>query len=274
VTGDRDVVQRYLDELALRLHGSAAQVRRVLAETEAHLHEAVEASTSYPADPDVARAQAVAQFGSPAQVAVAVNQAAWTRVRRPVVGAAAATLVRLTAAGLIVMGFTGVVARVVAAMSSTAAVYGFPPGAQPSVSSCRYWLSVHPGIAGCRQAATLEASSDVTLTLGVAGLLGVSVCLALAVRRRRGARPVVLLLPPMVGPAVGAAVFGLAAVGSAVLAASDAVVLATWGAGLYWTAAATCAAAAAGSTGLLIRALPASYTAAPVGRSGDRSATA
>ncbi len=264
MSGDRDVVQRYLDELAVRLHGSAAQVRRVLAETEAHLYEAVEASSSSAADPDVVRAQAVARFGSPAQVAAAVNQAAWTRVRRPVVGAAAATLVRLTAAGLIAMGITGVVARVVAAVSSTAAVYGFPAAAQPPVSSCRYWLSVHPGIVGCRQAATLEASSDVTLTLGVAGLLGVFVTLALAAHRRRSARPVVL--PPMVGPAVGAAVFGVAAVGSAVLAASDAVVLATWGVGLYWSAAATCAVAAAGSTGLLIRALPASYTFAQVGR--------
>jgi len=272
VNGDPDVVQRYLDELAVRLHGPVAQVRRVLAETEAHLYEAVEASSSFAADPELAQAEAVARFGSPVQVAGAVNQAAWTRVRRPVAGAAAATLVRLTAAALIAMGITGVVARVVAAVSSTAAVYGFPAGAQPPVSSCRYWLSVHPGIVGCRQAAALEASSDVTLTLGVAGLLGVSVALALVVRRRRSARPVVL--PPMVGPAVGAAVFGLAAVGSAVLAASDAVVLSTWGAGLYWTAAATCAAAAAGSTGLLIRALPASYTFAQVGQSGDRSAAA
>ncbi len=112
-----------------------------------------------------------------------------------------------------------------------------------------------------------------TLTLGVAGLLGVFVALALAAHRPRSARAVVVL-PPALGPAVGAAVFGLAAVGSAVLAASDAVVLSTWGAGLYWTAAATCAVAAVGSTWLLIQALPASYTAAPVGRGDDRSAAA
>ncbi len=271
MSSDPDVVQRYLDELAVRLHGPAAQVRRVLAETEAHLYDGVDASASSVADPELAQAEAVARYGSPAQVAAAVNQDAWTRVRRPVVVAATATLVRLAAAGLIAMGITGLVARVVAAVSSTAAVYGFPAGTQPPVSSCRYWLSVHPGIVGCQHAATLEASSDVTLTLGVAGLLGVFVALALAAHRPRSARPVVVL-PPMVGPAVGAAGFGLAAVGSAVLAASDAVVLSTWGAGLYWSAAATCTAAAAGSTGLLIRALPASYTAAPVGRGVDRSA--
>lgn len=272
MSSDPDVVQRYLDELAVRLHGPAAQVRRVLAETEAHLYDGVDASASYAADPELAQAEAVARYGSPAQVAAAVNQAAWTRVRRPVVVAATATLVRLTAAGLIAMGITGLVARVVAAVSSTAAVYGFPAGTQPPVSSCRYWLSVHPGIVGCQHAAALEASSDVTLTLGAAGLLGAFVALALAAHRPRSARPVVL--PPALGPAVGAAVFGLAAVGSAVLAASDAVVLSTWGAGLYWTAAATCAAAAVGSTGLLIQALPASYTAAPAARGDDRSAAA
>ncbi len=270
---DPDVVQRYLDELAVRLHGPAAQVRRVLAETEAHLYEAVDASSSFAADPELAQAEAVARYGSPAQVAAAVNQAAWTRVRRPLVVAATATLVRLTAAGLIAMGVTGLVARLLAGLTSTAAVYGFPAGTQPPASSCRYWLSVHPGIVGCQHAAALEASSDVTLTLGAAGLLGALVCLALAVRRRRGARAVVVL-PPALGPAVGAAGFGLAAVGSAVLAASDAVVLATWGAGLYWSAAATCAAAAVGSTWLLIRALPASYTAAPAARGVDRSAAA
>ncbi len=107
MTGDPDVVQRYLDELALQLHGPAAQVRRVLAETEAHLYEAVEASSSSVVDPELAQAEAVARFGSPAQVAGAVNQAAWTRVRRPVAGAAAATLVRLAAAGLIAMGIRG-----------------------------------------------------------------------------------------------------------------------------------------------------------------------
>ena len=273
MSSDPDVVQRYLDELAVRLHGPAAQVRRVLAETEAHLYDGVDASASSVADPELAQAEAVARYGSPAQVAAAVNQAAWTRVRRPLVVAATATLVRLTAAGLIAMGITGLVARVVAAVSSTAAVYGFPAGVRPSASSCRYWLSIHPAVAGCRQAATLEASADVTLTLGGAGVLGVCVCLALAVRRRRGAHPVVVL-PPVLGPALGAALFALAAIGTALLAASDAVVLSTWGAGLYWTAAATCTAAALGSTGLLIRALPASYAAAPVGRSNDESAAA
>ncbi len=273
MTGDRDAVQRYLDELALRLHGPATQVRRVLAETEAHLYEAIEAKSSPGVDAEVVQAEAISRFGSPAQVAAAVNQAAWTQVRRPVVVAAAATLLRLAAAGLIAMGVTGLVARLVAAVSSTAGVYGFPAGVQPSASSCRYWLSIHPAVAGCRQAATLEASADVTLTLGGAGVLGVCVCLALAVRRRRGAHPVVVL-PPVLGPALGAALFALAAIGTALLAASDAVVLSTWGAGLYWTAAATCTAAALGSTGLLIRALPASYTAVPVGRSNDQSAAA
>lgn len=260
MNSDREVVQNYLDELAARLHGPAGHVRRVLTETEAHLHDSIEAQSTATATDREAAADAVARFGSPAQVAAAVNQAAWARVRGPVLRAAADTATRLLAAGLLTMGLTGAAARLVAALTSTATVYGLPADAHVSAASCRYWLAVQPAAGSCRQAGTLEASSDLTLALGLAGLLGVVLALAVALRGRRRPGPAALL-PPVLGPAVAAAVFGVAAIGLALLAASDAVLLQTWGVGLWWTAAAGSAAAAVVSTVLLIRALPASYTA-------------
>jgi len=264
MTGDRDLVQRYLDELALRLQGPAAHIRRVLAETEAHLYDASDAQLSAAGDLQAAQAEAVRRFGSPTEVAAAVNAAAWARARGPVLRAAGATLTRLAAAGLLTMGATGMVARIIAALTSTKTVYGLPAGARLPASSCRYWLAVRPGSVTCRQAATLEASSDLTLALGVAGLLGVVLGVALAVRRRKDGFTVAVL-PAVLGPAVGAAVFAVAALGLTVLAISDAVVLQTWGAGLWWTAAAGCATAALTSGWLVIRALPASYTAVGAG---------
>ncbi len=65
MTGDRDLVQRYLDELALRLQGPAAHIRRVLAETEAHLYDASDAQLSAADDLQAAQAEAVRRFGSP-----------------------------------------------------------------------------------------------------------------------------------------------------------------------------------------------------------------
>ena len=185
MTGDRDLVQRYLDELALRLQGPAAHIRRVFAETEAHLYDASDAQLSAGGDLQAAQAEAVRRFGSPTEVAAAVNAAAWARARGPVLRAAGATLTRLAAAGLLTMGATGMVARIIAALTSTKTVYGLPAGARLPASSCRYWLAVRPGSVTCRQAAMLEASSDLTLALGVAGLLGVVLGVALAVRRRK-----------------------------------------------------------------------------------------
>lgn len=228
--------------------------------SEAHLHDSIEARSPAASTDREAAAEAVARFGSPAQVPAAVNQAAWARVRGPVLRAAADTATRLLAAGLLTMGLTGAAARLVAALTSTAAVYGLPADAHVSAASCRYWLAVHPAAVSCRQAGTLEASSDLTLALGLAGLLGVVLALAVALRGRRRPGPATVL-PPVLGPTVAAAVFGVAAIGLAVLAASDAVLLQTWGVGLWWTAAAGSAAAAGVSTVLLIRALPASYTA-------------
>ncbi len=141
MTGDRDLVQRYLDELALRLQGPAAHVRRVFAETEAHLYDASDAQLSAGGDLQAAQAEAVRRFGSPTEVAAAVNAAAWARARGPVLRAAGATLTRLAAAGLLTMGATGMVARIIAALTSTKTVYGLPAGARLPASSCRYWLA-------------------------------------------------------------------------------------------------------------------------------------
>ena len=95
---------------------------------------------------------------------------------------------------------------------------------------------MQPTAATCQQAGTLEAAGDLTLGMVGTGLLGLLLVGALIVVRRRPHH--VSALPLVVAPAVAATVFGAATVGLAALAAGNAVVLATWGQGLWWVCAA------------------------------------
>lgn len=66
---DPDPLDALLRDLAGRLHGPARLKRGLLAEVRAGLHDAVEAHTAGGADPAEARRRAVAEFGSPAELA-------------------------------------------------------------------------------------------------------------------------------------------------------------------------------------------------------------
>jgi len=254
MSADRDAVDRYLEDLATRLHGPAGKGRRVVAELEAHLHDAVDAHCSAGLDPGDAQAAALADFGSARQVAAAVNQAAWSRASGPVLRAVAGMLVRLAAAGLVVMGIAAGAARLVAALTSTQTVYGLPAGAQMPAASCAHWLGVQPQATTCQQAGTLEASVDLTASLALAGVLGVLLWATIAVVYRAAPQPSAVL-PRALAPAIAMAGFAAAAAALAVLAADDAVLSQAWGAGPWWTTAACSALAALVCAWLLIRAL-------------------
>ncbi len=161
----------------------------------------------------------------------------------------------VAAAGLLAMGVVGLLARTATALTSTSAVFGLPAGAPMPAASCRHWLAVQPSAATCQDAATLEASADLTLGLAVAGAVGLLLAILVVVRHRRN-RPRTGRVPASAGPALAVVVFGLGAISTAMLAADDAVILSLWAAGLFWVAAATCALAALGSALLLVRARP------------------
>jgi hypothetical protein len=245
----------YLGRLATRLHGPPDHVRGLLDETEAHLADAVGDLVAVGTDPVAARHEAVARFGAVDMVARSMNNATRARYRRPAVREAGTTLMAVAAAGLLAMGVVGLLARTATALTSTSAVFGLPAGAHMPAASCRHWLAVQPSAATCRDAATLEASADLTLGLAVAGAVGLLLALLVVVLHRRN-RPRTGLVPASAGPALAVVVFGLGAISTALLAADDAVILSLWGAGLFWLAAATCALAAVGSAVLLARARP------------------
>jgi hypothetical protein len=134
MSGAPDPLESYLDELSRRLTGPGHEVRSVLAEYDSHLRDAVDAARAMGLGEDEARSAALRRFGTPAQVAAAANAATWSRVRRPMVRAAAGTLVRLAATAMVAAGGSAVVAYALAAMTSPQAVYGLPARVQATAA--------------------------------------------------------------------------------------------------------------------------------------------
>jgi preprotein translocase subunit Sss1 len=245
----------YLGRLTARLHGPPDHLQRLLDETEAHLADAVDHLVAAGTDPLIAPTEALRRFGDVDVVARSMNRATLGRYRRPAAREAATTLTAVAAAGLLAMGVVGLLARVATALTSTSFVFGLPAGARMPAASCRHWLAVQPAATGCRDAATFEASADLTLGLAVAGVVGLLLALlAVVLHSRARTRPG--LMPIGAGPALAVVAFGLGALTTALLAAADAVVFSIWGAGLFWVAAATCTLAALASGVLLVRARP------------------
>jgi len=251
VSDQPDGMSDYLDALATRLVGPRAHVDRLLDEVGEHLADAVEAAVAAGADPEAARRKAIERFGPVDVVVRSMNGASRARYRRRAAGELAVAVTGVTAAGLVAMGATGVVAAIGARLTSTDAVFGLPVGARMPTSSCAHWLSVQPTAASCRQAATMEAASDLTLWLAVAGLLGLAVVVAFVLMRR--SLQSTGLVPASTGPSLSATAFAVGAAGAAALAAANAVIGSTWGAGLFWSAAVTCAIAALVSGALVLQ---------------------
>jgi hypothetical protein len=240
---ESDPVERYLDDLMSKLYGAPSHVRRVLAESEAHLRDAIDGNLAAGMLPEAASSAALSSFGSAAQVAAAVNRAGWATARGPGLRAAAALVARLAAVGMIVIGISAAAARLVAALTSTTTVFGLPSGARIPAVACAHWLAVQPTAHTCRQAGTLEASSDLTMYLGLVGVLGVLLLGVILLLQSRSPASMGVF-PPILAPAIGAAIFGTAAVGLGALTASNAVVSMAWGLG-FWSTTAACAFVAA-----------------------------
>jgi MYXO-CTERM domain-containing protein len=257
-----DPIEDYLDALAAGLHGSPAYTRRVVAEAEEHLRDAVDAHMRAGRSRQDAVAAALSDFGSAVTVADRLNGSLWTSSRSAVLGETAETAVRLGAVGMVAVGFAGVGARVLASATSTHAVFGLPTDASPSAAQCTHWLAVHPAATSCRAAAAMEASSDQTSGMLAVGLLGLLLLVVLTAWRRRRPRAA-SLLPAVLAPTVAATAFGAAGLGLVTLAGSNAMIFATWGRGLWWVSAACSLAGATIAGAVALRRLPTSTVAQP-----------
>ncbi len=220
-----DLVEDYLDQLHARLRCAPRDARRILAEAEDHLREAVTDGLAAGLTEAEAQQQAVSGFGS----VRAVVRAHDARLRRlPTVAVLRDVILaawRLGAIALVAVGASGLVAGLMNAVFGRSFVGGAPGAVRYPAAACQRWLSLWPHAHSCAQAVMLENSSDaVTLRLA-AGVLGVA---ALAAYHLAGRRPRDLL-PDSFTPTVAMTLFGAAGLGLAALSVDD---TACWACGL------------------------------------------
>lgn len=182
---DSETIEAYLDTLQRRLSGSPRQIRRLLWETETHLYDAVEAGLAAGLGQAEAEQAALQRFGSVDRIAAA--QRTSTVLTLPELARRlVAQFLPVTAVGLLAIGLSGLVARVMIAGWGRVYVFADAPGTGYSPAACQHWMSLHPQAATCAQAYLLESVSDglfIRYAAGVAGLLLAAV-LVVAWRRR------------------------------------------------------------------------------------------
>lgn len=204
-------VEDYLDMLLVTLSGSPREVRRTLAEVEAHLHDAVaeeEAAGKSRAD---AEAAAVARLGAVHEVAgcpVGFSTPRAALVRRT---ALAGSLIGGVA--LVALGVSGAVAWALAGVrGGTFLVAPFPAGSYTS-ADCAHWLAADPGAHSCLAAMMSDHVGDVILDSFAGGVVGLLVLAAHGwMRRRWQDRGTLTALPVGSAEAVGAILALLVAV--------------------------------------------------------------
>lgn len=189
MTPRSEPVEAYLDELLGRLHGAPVAVRRMLTETELHLYTAVDDGLSEGLDEPAAGQRAVARFGSVERVAREWNAHAPAEslvvFGRRLVG----DLAPLAGVGLVAIGLSGLVARLMTGLWGLRFMFADPPGTRYSAGECRYWLFLHPHAGSCTSAYLAESLADGVHTRYAAGLIGLALLSIVAItRRRRGIR--------------------------------------------------------------------------------------
>lgn len=205
---DRDLIDAYLDDLAGRLHGPPARVRRILEEADGHLRDAADAAAAAAPGTDPIPSSAIHQqviegFGSPAQVAKAHNRA----LLRPAKLAGPVTLLagQVVAIGLVAIGFSAFVLALVSRAIGRTSTFADPLGTHFAAGACAHWFDLHPAAGNCAQAYILETADDAIVQRAMAGILGLLLLAAVVLIRRwkpawshsvipRGATPVLALI--------------------------------------------------------------------------------
>jgi hypothetical protein len=207
-------VEEYLDRLLLTLSGPPRQVRRTLAEVEAHLHDAVAEEMAAGKSQAEAEQAALARIGALSQITGHPLQ-----FGRP----AAALLRRAALAGsliggiaLVAVGISGAIGWGLAALrGGTFLVAPFPQGSYTS-ADCTRWLAGDPSTRSCIAAMTYDHVGEVIVNSFAAGVLGVLALTAYGwMRRRWQDRGTLTALPIGSAEAVGAILALIVAVGTA-----------------------------------------------------------
>jgi hypothetical protein len=234
-----EIIESYLDDLLADLVGEAGAVRRLLAESEAHLYADLDHGVARGLGRDDAARAAILQFGSAGHVAHVWSASAPPKPMPPLstmLRRGATQLAPLLGVGLVAIGVSGLLARAMTSLWGLRFMFADPPGTIYPASSCSYWMSLHPHAATCTSAYLAESFTDGLNARYTAGLLGLAVLAVIAVRRRRRQMPLISLPSPVIA-IVAVGVFCAATVALAALAADAIRVAHGNGAGQWLSAA-------------------------------------
>lgn len=249
-----DAVQRYLDDLFTSLRGRPRACRRVLAETETHLLDALDAGVAEGLSHEEAAERAVARFG-PATTLIGTDgvTTTLTRMLRPLLLACAG----LAAAGMLAVGASGVIAWLFRATLGDRFVAGDLPGVSYTSARCAEFFEYAPSARTCLAAAASHHADEVVVDRIAIGVLGLLALVAYLIMRRRWTvtRRETAGLPAGFAPGIGTALFGLAAAVLSLTSLSALLVGRIDGGGQYLSAALVATAAAVASAVCWLRAV-------------------
>jgi len=213
-----DPIEAYLDRLLVELSGRARNVRRILAEADDHLRDAVESGVGDGLSTAEAEQRALDRFGSPATVARRFTRRSGHLLPVPVLSQLVLALALLAGVGLVGVGVSGALAGGMGAASGKDFVSGDVAGVTYTPARCADYLEYHPEAGTCGRAATAHHFDEIVQYRLAAGILGLLVLGGLFLVRRwpRLARVIPMgggvgLLPDGFVATTGAAVFGCAA---------------------------------------------------------------
>ena len=207
-----DPVERYLDDLFRCLRGDPAHCRRLLAEAEGHLLDAVDAGMARGLTRAQAGEQAVVDFGPRSVLVHSGPSAMGTAVRliRPLLQTGS----WVVATGLLVAGVAGLIAWLLRIGLGDRFLAGDVAGVQYTAARCSDFFEYAPHAASCLDAAAAHHADEVVrngIAFGLLGLLVLGVHRML--RRRWRSRDVTRALPTGFGAAMATTVFtGIGAV--------------------------------------------------------------
>ncbi len=216
VSTSGDPVEDYLDLLYTRLRVMPREARRILAEAEDHLQEAVAEGLAAGLTEREAQEQAISSFGS----VRAVVRAHDARLRRlPAIATLcdlALSAWKLLSIGLLAVGASGLVAAIMNKVLGGQFVGGTARGTSYPAAACRGWLADNPAAHSCAQAAWMETSVDAVTIRIFVGIVGLGLLAVYRLVRRDGSPGA---LPDAFVPTVAVSLFGASAVGLAWMAA-------------------------------------------------------
>lgn len=225
-----DPVERYLDQLLTELHGTAGNIRRVLAEVEHHLRDSIDEGTAQGLPLEEARRRALERFGSPRTVARQFASPARGLVSPAVLGQLILAMALLGGIGLAAIGVSGAVAQGMGMAFGKTFVAGDPPGVTYTPARCADFREYYPAAPSCADAAVDHHFDETVQYRVAAGVLGLLVLGGWWLARRRRPARHLGLLPDGFVASVGASLFGLVG-GFLVLASVDQLMFGVDGAG-------------------------------------------